>query len=272
MNFLAENIRHLRKQKQMTQADLANKLGVNRSLIGAYEEGRSEPRLKTVQTLCMLFKVDYQQILAQDLANEGLESNQSSAKHITGEKLRILPIAVDEDGIEQISLVPQKAAAGYTQGFADVEFIEALRTAKLPFPELAQERTYRIFQIEGDSMLPIVPGTYLLGEYLENWRDLKDGNPYVVLTANDGVVFKRVFNEMKESNSLRLVSDNQAYSPYKVPTNEVLEIWYVRGTISFELPDVNTYQNFQTQELIRMMDDLKVEVRRLGDKVDERQA
>lgn len=267
MNFLAENIRYLRKQKDYTQADLAAKLGVNRSLIGAYEEGRSEPRLKAVQTLCMLFKVNYQQILAEDLSNGGADAN-ASEKNITGEKLRILPIMVDDEGNERISLVPQKVAAGYTQGFSDVEFIEKLHTAQLPFPELPKERTYRIFQIEGESMLPVLPGTYLLAEYVENWREIKDAKPYVVITANDGVVFKRVFNEMRESNALKLVSDNKEFKPYFVPTSDILEVWFVRGIVSFQLPEVDTYQNYQTQELLQMMHELKAEVNSLSEKLN----
>lgn len=267
MNYLAENIRHLRKQKKMTQADLAGKLGVNRSLIGAYEEGRSEPRLKTIQTLCMLFKVNYQDILGCDLATQEV-TPQLDVRHLTGDKLRILPIAVDEEGNEHISLVPQKAAAGYTQGFSDVEYIEGLRTAQLPFPELPAQRTYRIFQIEGESMLPVLPGTYLLGEYLDNWQDVKDGNTYVVVTANDGIVYKRVRNEIKEKERLWLMSDNELFSPYPLPINEVLELWYVRGMISFEMPDVNMWRNYQTQELLRMMDELKAEVKSIGTRLD----
>lgn len=267
MNYLAENIRHLRKQKNMTQADLALKLGVNRSLIGAYEEGRSEPRLKTIQTLCMLFKVNYQSILGTDLS-EGNTPEKNKLKDLTGNKLRVLPIAVDNEGNEQISLVPQKAAAGYTQGFADVEFIEGLQTAQLPFPELPSQRTYRIFQIEGDSMLPIMPGTYLLGEYVDNWQHIKDEKTYVVVTSSDGIVFKRVKNEIKEHKRLWLRSDNELYKPYALPINEVLEVWMVRGMISFELPDVNMWRNYQTGELLRMMEELKGEVKRLGSKMD----
>ncbi len=269
MNYLAENIRHLRKQKQLTQADLAAKLGVNRSLIGAYEEGRSEPRLKTIQTLCMLFKVNYQQILGVDLREENAPQ-ASKTKDLTGSKLRILPIAVDEEGQEKISLVPQKASAGYTQGFADVEFIERLHTAVLPFPELPRERTYRVFQIEGDSMLPVQPGTYLLGEYVENWQEIKDNRPYVVITANDGIVFKRVQNEIKEKARLWMISDNKVYKPYALPVNEVLEVWYVRGMISFDLPDVDTYSHYQTQELLDMMHALKAEVKSLSEKMNAR--
>ena len=54
--MLAENIKKLRKLKKLTQNDLAERLGVNRSAIGAYEEGRAEPRLSTLRLLSALFE------------------------------------------------------------------------------------------------------------------------------------------------------------------------------------------------------------------------
>ena len=49
MSNLANNLRYLRKQNQLTQEQLAQKIGIKRALIGAYEEGRAEPKLLTLQ-------------------------------------------------------------------------------------------------------------------------------------------------------------------------------------------------------------------------------
>jgi hypothetical protein len=40
-----------------------------------------------------------------------------------------------------------------------------------------KQGTYRAFEIKGDSMLPILSGTIIIGEYLENWADVKAGKP-----------------------------------------------------------------------------------------------
>ena len=40
-----ENIRYLRKKKGWTQEKFSSKIGIKRSLVGAYEEGRSDARL-----------------------------------------------------------------------------------------------------------------------------------------------------------------------------------------------------------------------------------
>ena len=49
LNFFAQNLKHLRKVKGLTQGDFAAKIGINRPKVGSYEEGRAEPSLETLQ-------------------------------------------------------------------------------------------------------------------------------------------------------------------------------------------------------------------------------
>ncbi len=261
MNYVGENIKHLRRQRALTQADLAAKLGVNRSLIGAYEEGRSEPRLKTLQALCLLFKVDLSDLVNNDLSSAGNSGRKKT--DIRGNKLRILSIAIDAQNEEQISLVPKKAAAGYTRGFSDVEYIEQLPAAQLPFPELRGEGTHRIFQIEGDSMLPVLPGSYIIAEYVSNWEDIKSYNCYVVITRNEGIVYKRIINDLKEKEELVLHSDNPEYKPYPIEASEVLEVWKARGILNFELPAKDAYLENDQKKMLSLLQELKDEIKSL---------
>lgn len=54
---LNENIRILRKRLSLTQDQFAQRLGIKRSLVGAYEEGRAEPRLELLQKMAELFSI-----------------------------------------------------------------------------------------------------------------------------------------------------------------------------------------------------------------------
>ena len=45
---LNENIRYLRKKMGWTQDKFSKKIGIKRSLVGAYEEGRADPRLSNL--------------------------------------------------------------------------------------------------------------------------------------------------------------------------------------------------------------------------------
>lgn len=261
MIYLAENLKLLRKQKGWTQAKLADKIGVNRSLIGAYEEGRAEPKLKTLALFAQLFQVNLDQLVYQALDPQSKLAAGSA-------QVRILPVSVDLSGEELITLIPQKAAAGYTKGYADEEYIEKLQTANLPFPEIKQSGTLRIFQIEGDSMLPVQPGAYIIAEYLEDWRDVKNEQCYILLTLNDGIVYKRLMNQWEESGSLLLKSDNKEYRPYTIAREEILEIWRAKGILSFDVPGQYALHELSTQGLMQMMDEMRAEIQVLHQKID----
>ncbi|MCH2213725.1 MAG: helix-turn-helix domain-containing protein [Flavobacteriales bacterium] len=227
--MLSENIRFLRKDLGLTQSELAERLGVNRPVIGAYEEGRAEPRIQTLKLMAYFFKVSVDDLLDKDL------STGEHSSDISGKSLRILTVPVEnEAGEERATLVPVKAAAGYLTGFGDMEFVGALPKFSMPFPELPADRTYRVFQIEGDSMLPVPPKSYVIAEYVQDWTDLKTDERYVFLTKDEGVVFKRVRTHAHK-RSYELISDNSVYKPYFIKQSQVLEVWRVRGVIGFDL-------------------------------------
>ena len=104
-------------------------------------------------------------------------------------------------------------------------------------PILLNDRKYRMFQIAGDSMNPIPDKSWVIGEYLENWYDIRDGQAYIILTVDDGIVFKLVNNFLKKKKTLELVSLNDEYEPYEVHANEIKEVWKFCNYISTEIPD-----------------------------------
>jgi hypothetical protein len=99
-----------------------------------------------------------------------------------------------------------------------------------------KQGTYRAFEIKGDSMLPLVSGTIIIGEYVENWADVKTNETYVILSKTEGIVYKRIGNKFKENKKLKLVSDNPVYEPYEISGEDILEIWKAKAYISTHLP------------------------------------
>lgn len=121
MTLISENIKYLRKKLGDTQGDFADKIGIKRSLVGAYEEGRADPRITNLLKMAEVFDVSVDMIINTDitkLTDEQLSFNKNSRGS------EILAITVDGEGRENIELIPQKAAAGYLNGYADPEFIK----------------------------------------------------------------------------------------------------------------------------------------------------
>ena len=263
MSFLNSNIKHLRKEKNLTQNDLALKIGIKRSLVGAYEEHRAEPKLATMQKLSYLFQVPLDTLVNSDL----MKSGRSVDVDTTGKTLRVLPIVVDREEKEQISLVAESAEAGYAGGYSDPEYIDSLPSFSLPVKELYSEQTYRLFQINGDSMLPITSGSYVICNYIQDWSDIKDGECHVVVTRDRGIVYKRLWNRPK-TDELLLKSDNPLYEPYTIEATEILEVWKARGYLSFDLPDNAGASPSDVHHISNLLTHLHKEMEGLRQQVD----
>ena len=93
-----QNLKYLRKLRGWTQEEFANKLRIKRSLLGAYEEERAEPRIDVLEVVCDIFKLTLDDILRKDLSDN--KSNYLA-------KRRALKLA---SGRPDIPFVPVKAA------------------------------------------------------------------------------------------------------------------------------------------------------------------
>jgi len=69
MSNAGKNLRYLRKLRGWTQEEFANKLKIKRSLIGAYEEERAEPRLEVMEAISNIFKLSLEDFLFKDLSD-----------------------------------------------------------------------------------------------------------------------------------------------------------------------------------------------------------
>ena len=235
MSFIASNLKILRKAHKLTQAKLAKEVGVSRASIGSYEEGRCEPPVALLHEMAKLFKISIESLIAIDLATDSPAPGPADTSDSAENKDRPYTVIVSEKDTEQerIAVVPVSARAGYSTGIMDPSYIEKLPTFNLPLPEVSKFKSYRVFQIAGDSMVPIIdPGDYLLAEYVENWREMKDGETYVLVTQSDGILYKRV---QKNKDQLNLVSENTEYDPFEIPAQEVMELWKPKGRISFRI-------------------------------------
>ena len=251
MNFLSENLKYLRQSQQLTQQDLADELELKRSLIGAYEEGRATPKISVMQQIAVYFELSLDQLISTNL------NVQQTANASIKEGLKILSILVDSRNEELIPIIPVKASAGYLNGFSDPEYMGRLPAFNMPVPELSPGKTYRVFQLKGDSMLPVQPGSYVFCEFVESMADVKEGQTYVLITKEEGLVYKRVY---WNGSKLLLKSDNLAYDPYAVNQESILEIWKAAGVLSFNLPQPS---HLDVSRLSDILAEMKDEIRQL---------
>ena len=225
---LGQNLLSLRKSNEegISQDEMAKRLGLSKSTYGSYESGRTEPKLTDLLKIADYFKVTTDQLLGGDVTiRKPILSNT---------EVRLLATTVNAENENNIEFVPIKAAAGYVRGFGDLEFIETLPVFQVPF--LQKDKKYRVFPIQGDSMLPLKEGSYVFSEYIEDWKNVKSGTVCIIVTREEGIVLKKVFNYLNEKNLLVLKSTNERYAPYAVMGEDIKELWKFAGYFQGEFP------------------------------------
>lgn len=266
--YFAPNLKLLRLRRDLSQEEMAGKLDVTRSSLSGYENGTAEPNFTTLVRISNFFKVSLDKLLKTDLSQLSEAQLEEIEKgydiDLSGNRLRVLATTVNADDVENIELVPEKARAGYMAGYSDPDFIKVLPTFNLPF--LSRDKKYRTFTINGDSMPPVASGSFVTGEYVQNWNTLKSGYPYILVTKDDGIVFKIVYNKIKENKSLQLVSTNPLYEPYEVDIRDVLEVWKFVNFISSELPD----PKLEKDDLSSVVMNLQKEIRQIKNVLKEK--
>ena len=241
MSVANKNLKYLRKLRGFTQDEFSAKLNIKRSLLGAYEEERAEPRIEVLEVIADMFKLTLDDLLRKDLS----ENTPNYLAKRRALKMSSAPV--------QIPFVPVKAAAGYLAGYADHEFIDELNTFTLP---MVSGGNYRAFEIIGDSMLPTPSGSIIVGEKVDELEGLKNNTACVLVSRNDGIVYKRIQKNGKTKNKLTLVSDNPTFQPYTISSEDVLEMWEAQFVIS----KTGALQNWNVGQLANIVADLQQQV------------
>ena len=251
MSLAGQNLKYLRGLRGWTQEEFATKLGIKRSLVGAYEEERADPRLDVLEVVSEIFKVTLDELLLHDLS-------EAKGGNYLAKRRQMKMMSADRNIIH---FVPVKAAAGYLACYADSEFIDELDTFTLP---MLTGGSYRAFEIIGDSMMPTPSGSVIVGEKVESVENVKNNAAYIVISKSEGIVYKRLVKNNKNKNKLTLVSDNPAFQPYQVQTADVLELWQAQAIIN----KVTQHQRWDVDSLVNLVSNLQDQVSSLKKKMN----
>lgn len=74
MYSLGDTIKKLRKEHNMTQTDLANKLNITKSNVSKYENNVVDPSLEVLKTMSDLFNVSVDYLLGRTNVSNNIET------------------------------------------------------------------------------------------------------------------------------------------------------------------------------------------------------
>ncbi len=192
-------LRQLRNQKGVTQAELANRLGVTQQAVGKWETGRSSPDPITLMRLAEYFGVSVDVLLGREGA-------------LVGEVRPYMPAS------EAMVPVVGSVRAGYgALAFAE-DLGEAAATVRDP-------ESYFYLVVKGDSMEPrIHDGDLAL---VRKQTTLDDGDLGVIVYGDEEGTLKRF---LRKGNAVILQPFNPAYET-KILSGEELDHLYIAGKV-----------------------------------------
>lgn len=228
--MLKSNLKYLRQKKRISQDHLAELLEISRSTYSNYENGKHDFPITILAKVAAYFQVNLDDLWSKDLRINLFNQKKEFSDSILEPEFRVLPVTVSAGQETNIELVKAKAVAGYVEEMRDTDFIADLPKLQIPF---LPHGTYRAFEIQGVSMPPIQDGYIVIGKYVEQAKDLKNGKRYILALRKEGVVFKKVVSELEKEKKLILASDNPEFLPYSVHAKDVLEAWEFTAFIGF---------------------------------------
>lgn len=114
---------------------------------------------------------------------------------------------------------------------------------------------YRAFESGNDFEYP---GALLVGSFIRNWYEIKDGAHYIFVLKNQGFLYRKAFNQVKTKGTLLLSSDISGIPGLEASLHDVLEVWEVKAFISLQLPNPSP----SLQRIGQLVDDLQNELNR----------
>ena len=230
LSIQCKRLRQIREELNQTQSSFAEQLGVG-STTTEYERGRTKLTGKLVLRLLSDYNI-----------NPLWLYGESEQKYLDPRSKEVSPsvVTVDSDGFDNILMVNEKAAAGYTGNLDNNDFFERLPSFSFPIPEY-RNAAFRCFQVEGYSMVPtILPSEWIITKAVEDLNQIKDNKIYVVVD-NEGIRIKQVRNE-QHMRSITLISLNEEYGTELLAYEEVKEIWEFHSKLTKELAIQSTKQ------------------------------
>lgn len=75
MKYFASNIHYIRKANQLTQKEMAAKLGKSATAVASWEQGVRTPIVKDALNICRVFGVELDDLMNADLSQTYVPSN-----------------------------------------------------------------------------------------------------------------------------------------------------------------------------------------------------
>lgn len=161
--------------------------------------------------------------------------------------------AINQALNQNIQLVKKYQFNEYLIKNSDYNFLKTLIPFNIP---TLPSGDFRAFEAGEDFSFE---GAILIGSLVRNWQEILDGKNYVLVTKSNGIIYRRVYNQVKIKGTLLLSSDNNCFPSAEISFTDVIETWEIKAFVSHVLPEPTTPFN----KLGNLVDEMKFELERI---------
>ncbi|WP_062056638.1 helix-turn-helix domain-containing protein [Aquimarina longa] len=252
MSFFGKNIKKIRGVKSLSQQAFAELFDLKRGTLGAYEEGRSEPKIETLIKIANHFSIAIDDLLTSELTVNQLLKFKGDfttyTKDLKREQFVEIPCITDTTSSDYITLHTKE------------DFIKELPILQLPVNPTKEFRGYTVSNLEMTSHdKGFYPKDIVIGEKVPKTviKKLNNGT-LVFVVVGDKLIFRRLY---VTNNNVVLRADHKNIEDSVYPLAEIKEIWRVRYVFFKRIPefgsDVEDKLLSIEKELLRMKEKLR---------------
>lgn len=229
MSFFGKNIRKIRSVKTLSQQAFAELFDLKRGTLGAYEEGRSEPKIETIIKIANYFSIPIDDLLTKELTVNTLLKFKANLttdhEKITKEVFASIPCITHKNAKEYLLYNNKKA------------FVQDMPVLQLPINTEKEFRGYTVDNLEMSSNdKGLFPKDIVVGEIIPKSVYKKLNNGHLVLAVfEEQLVLRRCYIS---GSTITLRADHKNIDDLEFTIKAVKELWRIRYVFYHRVPEL----------------------------------
>lgn len=214
--MFGKNLKKIRSVRNMSQQEFADLFDLKRATLGAYEEGRSNPKIDTVVKIANYFSIGLDELLTKELTvNRLLRFNEA----ITTES------SYRNDDFDSITCVTEEVKQHFLANIANNISNEELPTVKLPHVSGKDKMAFVIddLTMSGGSN-GFFPKDTIIGVTVPLTELATLAGELSIIVANNQIYFRKL---TYNNNTVMLTANHPGVEPVLISTGDIKAAWRV---------------------------------------------
>lgn len=219
--MFGKNLKKIRSIKGMSQQEFADIFDLKRGTLGAYEEGRSNPKLETVIKIANHFSIGLEELLISELTvNKLLKFN---------EQLTVENDSYKREDFDAIPVVMPADKYDFIKRFSSESDLSNLSVIRLPYVDNQNRIAFAVDDLAmTGGGLEFFPKDVVIGVEVDQ-SSVSDKSLVVVLTKSE-LLFRRIF---REGEKFILKADHHGVEEVVILAEDIVCIWEIEHIFNF---------------------------------------